>query len=127
MLKSKSSIKDYITTSLLIKLSLVLFLISSSVIIYQETIPPNQIEINEIHNLSIETPIQIRAHISKQFISNDFSVLQLKDPITNHTITGTLQENASFIQPNRNYIIIGKVSQYKSEKQINIYEIMLIS
>lgn len=115
-------IKRFLTTSLLIKFLLLIFICLVIGIIYLESQDPKGIPINEIENLSLNDPLKIEnVSLKLTYISDTFSILILKQ--NKYEITGTMQENASFISTELKYTIIGKVSKYRGEKQIDIYQI----
>ena len=118
--------KNHITTSLVIKLFLGLFLILIVLLLYLESQEPNSVEISQISTLNLYTPLLVE-NVSLQIVysSATFSILQLRSK--NNSIIGTINQNISFLNESLRYSIIGKVSSYKGEKQIEIYSISHIS
>lgn len=116
-------VKNKTNKPLLIKISILIFFLSIFSILILEKNIPNQIDISQINQTKISTPISVNATINPTYSTNTFSILNLKDKY-NNTITGTIQENITNINSSKYYLIIGKVSRYKSEKQIEIYQIL---
>lgn len=126
--KESFNFKKYISTSGLIKICIKIILISSILLILLESKEPREYSINEIKNLSINTPISISGIIELVYIEESFSILNIKslNKSNLNSITGTVSSNISNfnLEEEVEYKIIGKVSIYNSQKQISISQIL---
>lgn len=124
----KINLKEYISTSGIIKLCIKVILICAIVLIILESKEPREYSINEIENLSLHTPILISGTIKPIYIEESFSIVEIKSFNTSNlkTITGTISSNISTLNivEDVGYKIVGKVSVYNSQKQISISQIL---
>ncbi len=120
--------KKYISTSGIIKICIKIILISSIILIILESQEPTEYSINEIENLTLNTPISINGIIEPIYIEKSFSIVNIKSSnISNpESIIGTISSNISNLnlKTEIEYKIIGKVSIYNSQKQISISQIL---
>lgn len=117
-------ITQHITQAIIIKLMILFFVLSVFAIIILESSPPQIVSINNAQELPISTPLSVIATIENEYISNDFSVLTLQS-INNKSasIQAIIQENATIFDINTPYLISGKITTYRGEKQIDIYSV----
>ena len=117
-------ITQHLTQAITIKLMILFFILSIFAIIILESSPPQIVSINTAQELPISTPLSVIATIENEYVSNDFSVLTLQS-IDNESasIQAIIQENATIFDPNISYVISGKITTYKGEKQIDIYSV----
>lgn len=116
-------LEQYLSRALLIKLSILLFLLLISIIIYIEQSPPTQLSFEEFELQPLRTSLSLQATFRPLYISESFSVLELQTNSTNKTITGIIQENISKIDSSKEYLFSGKVAMYRGNKQLDIYTI----
>ena len=120
----------YISRAVLIKGSLLLFILFTATILYAEQFPPNIISFEEFNSQPLRTPLSIEAKFNQLYTSQDFSVIELYSNTSNQTITAILQSNSSELRTqnsNQTYLFSGKVSTYRGQKQLDIYSIQTIN
>ena len=125
------SMKQYISTSGIIKLCIKIILLCSILIVILESKDPEIYSISELKSLDIDTPILVIGNISTLYVSESFSMVSISSYNSNLTYTsiiGTLSDNISNLEIKKynKYKIIGKISMYNSEKQVSIYSINTI-
>lgn len=117
-------ITQHLTQAIIIKLMILLFLLTVFAIIILENSPPQIVEINTAQELPISTPLSVIATIENGYVSKDFSVVNLQSiDNSSNSIQAIIQENASIFNPNLTYLISGKITTYRGEKQIDIYSV----
>lgn len=117
-------ITQHLTQAIIIKLMIILFLLTVFAIIILENSPPQIVEINQAKELPISTPLSVIATIDNGYVSKDFSVVNLQSvDNSSKSIQAIIQEDASLFDPNRTYLISGKITTYRGEKQIDIYSV----
>lgn len=119
-----SYITQHLTQSMTIKLSIFFFLSSVLIIALLESSQPEIVKIEAAHALPLSTSLSVVAKVDKEYISKDFSVLRLQSVNnSNSSIQAIIQQNATILDSGTKYLISGKITTYRGEKQIDIYSI----
>jgi hypothetical protein len=99
-------------------------IILTSCILYLEQKDPQQYSINQISNVTLHTPVQVKGRIHPLYETSQFSVVEIYNKThSEKKILATLQSNTSQLKNTSQYIINGVVRVYEGEKQIEIYSI----
>lgn len=120
----KHTLQSFLTRSVLIKIMLFLIIIFTTAILYLDQQSPQYYNINQISNLTLQTPVQVKGVIHPLYETPQFSVVKIQNATQPHQkVTAILQTNSSKFKANTQYQIQGVVRIYEGEKQIEIYSI----
>ncbi len=108
----------------LLKMALICSIVGIfALFLFAEKLEPKLIQISEISYLSIDKNIKIQGEIIKFKKTKSTNILQIKDQ--SGSINVILFENLNNLEKGKTIEIIGKVSEYKDELQIEAKKVKL--
>ena len=111
-------------TKSLLKLALITALIGTFlVIILANNLEPSITKISAINERMIDEWIKIQGEVVDEMITNNLQILTIKDESA--SIRCVLREKTNSSFQNHDVMILGKVSEYKKELEIEISKIEL--
>jgi len=114
----------------LLKISFIISIFGILVLLFiSNTIQPNKINIKDIKDLDLNQKIQITGKIQsiKIYKESNFQIITINDSTNKIDITLNIPKNPMNLTKNQTIIVIGRVTEYKNNLQIQADKIKILS